>query len=1079
MLMVNKNRLSLFLLVLVLCLPLFSFLASQKVFAAETAQWIDNFNIKHGNATYKADDNNDNWHLFRLNDPDSCPDEIDDISWKPRNAGDKVDTPEDDDTTAVLQRRVNTATGCTDGEKIELNLTGHSTVRTGFVWDGEFIKETAANPISFKYDSQLDLYVKVGDNQCADTIKATTGAGSGQVIIRTTDKTLGSANDLRRSNDLMDQYSGHSWVSLADYANTENGCWESETVTVTLGETSNARDPGEGSVSGVDPTGDTEPSCENGGGEWSWLLCPALRIASDFLQFVDDTVNSLLLVPSEYYDNPDLEASWARMRNIAYIILVPVMLVMIISTALGFDFISAYTIKKALPRFFVAVIFIALSFEITKFLIVLTNDVGQGVLGLITSSFTGSENLTLASLFDPGGGAGFTFTAALFAGGAIAIGLVPVLLLSIASAALTLFVAFLALALRQMLLIAFMVIAPLAILAWIFPGNDKLWKLWWGSFSKLLLLFPLIMFLIGGGRVFASLVQGTNSDFLATILKLFAYVGPYFFIPAMFKLAGGAFATLTGLANDRSKGIFDRLRNQRQKEYGKAWERGKAGNYYKGDKTGRGVRGLLNKGIQAAGTVPEAGLRPTNIKRAMRNNNLQRALKAFQEDEALKSFADDAIAGAYIEGGGNRQKTEDALKRLGASQFGENWQLDANGDRTGVDLNAVARKTALENIMSTYRKYGAGEGSVGSLAAFEGLAASSTSWKNTYMKNPDGTDYLDPDTGKKVVASYDAYGKFLDTINHVAGGNRVLATQLIARGRAKQEQAGRVDIGGASFSTTVQLADALQNGTVKTEDGTILQGQAAIEEVTAQGVGDLLKGKSAAQIAQSGKEEVAVSVIPARRKMTENNIAAAKKRNVQARVDVLDGLGLQPEQQQQAAQNSEDTLNIILNATGLSQDEKNVRIARVNDSNEQETQQVIKELVAENAAHMAFSNSSVAQAGISGDQLIGQRFDLNLLPEEVSREVTKTPQLEPDPTNPGRSRPVTQIVDGRQEIVYDYPDPNTISMTHGEIHDKLRGNKWWRAYAKEYGLAEAAAGAVPGIPPPEAHGPEEPQGSPG
>ena len=74
-------------------------------------------------------------------------------------------------------------------------------------------------------------------------------------------------------------------------------------------------------------------------------------------------------------------------------------------------------------------------------------------------------------------------------GAVVAVGLIPVLLLFLVSAGLALLIGFLALAFRQMLLIAFMVIAPLAILAWIFPGNDKLWKLWWNAFSKLLLLY--------------------------------------------------------------------------------------------------------------------------------------------------------------------------------------------------------------------------------------------------------------------------------------------------------------------------------------------------------------------------------------------------------------------------------------------------------------------------------------------------------------------------------------------------------------------------------------------------------------
>src|SRR6185436_10887211 len=68
-------------------------------------------------------------------------------------------------------------------------------------------------------------------------------------------------------------------------------------------------------------------------------------------------------------------------------------------------------------------------------------------------------------------------------------------------------IGFMVLLLRQLLVVALLLVAPLAILAWIFPGNDKLWKAWWSLFSKLLIMFPLIMGLLGIGRIFASIIN--------------------------------------------------------------------------------------------------------------------------------------------------------------------------------------------------------------------------------------------------------------------------------------------------------------------------------------------------------------------------------------------------------------------------------------------------------------------------------------------------------------------------------------------------------------------------------------------
>ena len=66
---------------------------------------------------------------------------------------------------------------------------------------------------------------------------------------------------------------------------------------------------------------------------------------------------------------------------------------------------------------------------------------------------------------------------------------------------------FFLLTLRQLLILVLVLFAPLAILSWIFPGNDKLWKLWWETFTKMLLAFPLIMLLIGGTRIVAYVIS--------------------------------------------------------------------------------------------------------------------------------------------------------------------------------------------------------------------------------------------------------------------------------------------------------------------------------------------------------------------------------------------------------------------------------------------------------------------------------------------------------------------------------------------------------------------------------------------
>jgi hypothetical protein len=270
-------------------------------------------------------------------------------------------------------------------------------------------------------------------------------------------------------------------------------------------------DPGGDDDADGDGAVDVEPSCESEGGEMSWLLCPALRAADKILGWVETETKNLFEFPNEFLQPPavdGLKRAWARIRNIGYMILLPIMLVMVMSTALGFEFVSAYTLKRALPRMVLAAVFMATSFELMRALLVFVNNISVGLEGLITSAVTGSADISLAGMFDPDPASGFLFTLGV-AGGVVASAFLIPLLLGYAGAALiAVFMGFLALALRRGMLVGLMLLAPVAILSWIFPGNDKLWKLWWGTFSKLLFLYPIYAIILGSAKAFAALLGG-------------------------------------------------------------------------------------------------------------------------------------------------------------------------------------------------------------------------------------------------------------------------------------------------------------------------------------------------------------------------------------------------------------------------------------------------------------------------------------------------------------------------------------------------------------------------------------------
>jgi hypothetical protein len=314
---------------------------------------------------------------------------------------------------------------------------------------------------------------------------------------------------------------------------------------------------------------DAARTCESEGGSLAWMLCPVLVLLDNGINFLTNGIESLLEVDESKYNDPSLVQTWRVLRNIALLLLIPMMLLMVIGTALEFGPFDAYTVKKALPRMFLAVLFITLSLFITQFFLNVSNVVGRGIEGLVLSASNSPDSL--ADSYSAAGGLLFSTVVAGGAAGGIAIvgavGATGALLSMLGSLALVTFVGlligYLVLVIRELLILVLMIAAPLAILVWVFPDNDKLWKIWKTTFIALLMMFPIIMLLISSGKLFANVIGDSQNSFTAFFLKIIAYVAPFFFIPATFKYGLGAFSSVAGVMNDRSRGLFDRQRKKR------------------------------------------------------------------------------------------------------------------------------------------------------------------------------------------------------------------------------------------------------------------------------------------------------------------------------------------------------------------------------------------------------------------------------------------------------------------------------------------------------------------------------------
>ena len=302
----------------------------------------------------------------------------------------------------------------------------------------------------------------------------------------------------------------------------------------------------------------------------NYFMCPLVKGLNATINGLDHAINDMLTVDQKkIFDTSCADTcntarayyeAWKTFRIFALSILFAGGLFMIISQALGFSFLDAYTIKKIVPRLLVAIIGIALSWQIMGFFVTLTNDLGYGVRQIIYypfRNFPGSLQL----------GGGTELLLAIIGGAAIGAFTIVGLLSFVVTAAMAIAVAFLILVIRQLVVVVLILFAPIAIACYILPNTQSIWKLWYESFTKAMLMFPIIVAFLAVGRIFAvTAIGGSIATVSAAsqLLGFVAYVAPYFLIPFAFKFAGGALATLSGSMNNRSRGGFDRLKKLRQ-----------------------------------------------------------------------------------------------------------------------------------------------------------------------------------------------------------------------------------------------------------------------------------------------------------------------------------------------------------------------------------------------------------------------------------------------------------------------------------------------------------------------------------
>jgi hypothetical protein len=480
--------------------------------------------------------------------------------------------------------------------------------------------------------------------------------------------------------------------------------------------------------------------------EMRWLGCAVFGLLRKATETLHDYIQQFLYVSVSNIFNDNIKSVSSSFRAIAIGIIIIAGLTMIISQALGFELFDAYTIKKLLPRLIVALLGVALAWPLMKLMVILFNDLGLS-MGSVLDKVSGYGTTSTDGV---GAGSGII---SVFFGGAAVVGTVWAMgvlggLSLIGTAVLSMFVGMIVLAVRQVLILMCVILAPFAIACYVLPGTQKVWAFWKNTFLTALFMYPIIMLFIGAGRAASAIIGSNGSSGAMNILAIMLYFAPYFMLPYAFKMAGGLMSTIFGLANDRGRGAFDRMKKFRGKQMSKNWEDTRAGNRFKGKDA---ISNRLNRSLEYGANINKAGFNPVQARSKMRT-----ALSTAAHDDATKFMKENQ---SFMAIGADDAKVF-AAKATNRSDI-ERRLADFDYDRFGGDdpQNVRARTDATNQILQARR-----EASPEVFQKARARAMAST-----------GTGYH-----RNGVARYD---EMLDDINEAYGNDRNGAGRALAEMR--------------------------------------------------------------------------------------------------------------------------------------------------------------------------------------------------------------------------------------------------------------------------------------------------------
>lgn len=357
----------------------------------------------------------------------------------------------------------------------------------------------------------------------------------------------------------------------------------------------------------------------------SFVLCPLSEFVNNILGAAMNLITSLLTLPAITGTNGQegLVSASNAVKNIANGAFVLVFLIVIFANFVAIPGLDNYTIKKMLPRLIAVIIITQFAFLISSVFVDLGNIIGKTVPDAVVTAYynaapeeqgkcTLTDGKTVVNITNVTQAVQCTFNpyqninaalsgkapiSTILTGGVALFGFGFIL----ATAGLVLaLIAVFYLVFRYAALVVLIVIAPIALAAWVLPNTEKFTKWWATSFLKLVLMYPMVMMVIALAAITTSLFGNIDSP-VASLISLVVPLIALILIPKCLKFSSSA---ITGagkaLSNTRKESAGGKLATNAVKKSAK--EGGLASVKGKGlEKFGGVVPGKQGIKLQARG----------------------------------------------------------------------------------------------------------------------------------------------------------------------------------------------------------------------------------------------------------------------------------------------------------------------------------------------------------------------------------------------------------------------------------------------------------------------------------------------